>query len=253
MDPRETHRCPPAGATTGARLRGPLEVGDGPDSASQPRRRGRRMAHAIAADEASGVSEEGSLSKTVTLSGPLRTRRPRRRAAAWDERPRSRVRRTAGGDPCGAGPPGRRDPPASTCDGGSRAAWPSSGCWADRCASLTSSSTGDCRVTLGHPGASRARSMYLDARDELWHTSAPLLHNAQPFGHAKQGVSLALRVEGGPGNVKEPFLRSRPPRASAGSGRCAPQSVLRAPGGALRRPVDSCTAPSSCAVLGGRW
>ncbi len=173
MDPRETHRCRPAGATTGARRRGPPEAGDGLGCASTatPTRRG--MAHAIAADEGSGVPEEGSLSKTVTLSGPLRTRRPRRRAAAWDERPRSRVRRTAGGDPCGAGPPARRDPPASTCDGGSRAAWPSSGCWADRCASLTSSSTGDCRVTLGHPGASRARSMYLDPRDELWHTSAP--------------------------------------------------------------------------------
>ena len=119
------------------------------------------------------MPEEGSLSRTVTLSGPLRTRRPRRRAAAWDERPRSRVRLTGGGGPCGADSPARHVPPASTCDGESRAAWPSSGCSAGRCASLTSSSTGDCRVTLGHPGASRVRSMYLDARDEPWRTSAP--------------------------------------------------------------------------------
>ena len=79
----------------------------------------------------------GEATRTVTLSGPLRTRRPWRRTAAWDERPWRRLRPTAGAGPCGAGRRAPRDRLSSTCGDGTRGAWLACGCSAGRCASLT--------------------------------------------------------------------------------------------------------------------
>lgn len=121
-----------------------------------PTRRG--TAHATAAVD--GRPEPGDESaRNVTLSGPRRTRRPRRRTAAWDERPRRWVRRTDGVGPCGAAPRAPLDPPASTCGAESHGAWPASGCSAGTCASLTSSSTGDSRALLASHVLDRCTSM----------------------------------------------------------------------------------------------
>ncbi len=79
----------------------------------------------------------GAAKSTVTLSGPLRTRRPWRRTAAWDERPWSRLRPTAGAGPCGAGRRARGGRPWSTSGDGTRGAWLVCERSAGRCASLT--------------------------------------------------------------------------------------------------------------------
>ncbi len=115
------------------------------------------MAQATAAVEEAAPA--AGASRTVTLSGPLRTRRPRRRAAAWDDRPRRRLRRTGADGPCGDGPRAPLGPRASTCDDGSRGAWPASCCSAGTSASLTASSTGACRVMLAPHVFDRCTSM----------------------------------------------------------------------------------------------
>ena len=79
----------------------------------------------------------GEANSTVTLSGPLRTRRPWRRTAPWDERPWRRLRPTAGAGPCGAGRRAPRDRLSSTCGDGTRGAWLACERSAGRCASLT--------------------------------------------------------------------------------------------------------------------
>jgi hypothetical protein len=115
-------------------------------SASTARRRRRRRLRVTAVPTRRPMaqptrtrarSSAGDASSTVTVIGPLRTRRPWRRTAAWDERPWRRLRPTAGAGPCGAGRRALPDRLWSTCGDGTRGAWLACDCSADRCASLT--------------------------------------------------------------------------------------------------------------------
>ena len=87
-DPRETHRRRPASG------RGAVLVGeraragaDAPGCATTADADPARDGPCDGSRRRRPTSRAGSRRRTVTLSGPLRTRRPRRRTAAWDDRP----------------------------------------------------------------------------------------------------------------------------------------------------------------------
>ena len=84
----------------------------------------------------------GSPGTQVTVTGPLRTRRPDRRSDWKVARSRiDQIRPTGADGPCVGERTGWPARPGSTCGGGTHGAWPVCGCSVGTCASLVSSSS----------------------------------------------------------------------------------------------------------------
>ena len=101
---------------------------------------------------ATRVPAAPSSARKVSASGPRRTRIPRARNATKVRRSRTgRIKPTAWPDPSDGGSAARHGRPWWTSACGSHGSWPACGRWAERCASLLSSSGSRARARLRRP------------------------------------------------------------------------------------------------------